>query len=183
MNLGVLISGTGSNLKALIDAKEDNFFKSDIKLVLSNKEAKGLFHGYNANIPSFVVKSDEEILKKLEEYKIDLIVLAGYLPKISEKIIDRYKNKIINIHPSLLPKYGGKGYYGMKVHEAVFNAREIESGVTIHYVNENLDDGDVILQEKVDIRNLKSPKEIAAEVLKLEHDLYKRAIKKLEGEI
>ena len=106
--------------------------------------------------------------------------MAGYLVKISKKLLDNFT--VINIHPSLLPKYGGKGFYGIHVHQAVFANKEKISGVTVHYVNENLDDGDIILQKEVDVSNCKSPEEIASEVLKVEHQTLKEVIKKLEDE-
>lgn len=183
MNIAVFISGTGSNLKALIDAEKNGEFKSKICLVISNRNAKGLFHGYNACIPSFAVKDDEQILEKLKEYKIDFIVLAGYLKQISTLILNQYRGMIINIHPSLLPKYGGKGFYGMNVHEAVFNNNEKISGVTVHYVDENLDTGKIILQRQVDISDCKSPSEIRDRVLKMEHKTLKDAVALVEKNI
>lgn len=182
MKIAVFISGTGTNLKALIDAQKNNEFNSTIELVISNKDAKGLFHGLNANIPSMVIKDDKEILEKLEEYNIDFIVLAGYLKRINESILNKYENRIINIHPSLLPKYGGKNFYGMKVHQAVFDNKDKVSGVTVHYVDENLDSGKIILQREVDISDCKSPTEIKDKVLKVEHIILKEAIKKIEEE-
>lgn len=181
MRIAVFISGTGTNLKALIDAQKNNEFESEIKLIISNRNAKGLFHGYNADIPSFVVKSDEEILKKLKEYNIDFIVLAGYLKQVGPVILNEYEGRIINIHPSLLPKYGGKSFYGLKVHEAVFENNEKTSGVTVHYVDENLDSGSIILQKEVDITDCKSPVEIRDKVLEVEHITLKEAIKRIEG--
>lgn len=178
MRLAVFISGTGSNLKALIDAEKDNYFVSHIELIVSNKDAKGLDYAREENIAYLISKDEDEILEELSDKKIDLIVLAGYLPKVSKKIIDKYK--IINIHPSLLPKYGGKGFYGMNVHKAVFENKEKISGVSIHYVNENLDDGDIILQRKVDISKCESAEEIAKKVLEVEHKSLKEVIKQLE---
>ena len=179
MRLAVFISGTGSNLKALIDAEKENYFDSEIKLVVSNKEAKGLSYAREESISYIISKDDEEILEKLRDKKIDLIVLAGYLPKVTKNIIDKYR--IINIHPSLLPKYGGKGFYGLNVHKAVFENKEKISGVSIHFVNENLDDGDIILQRKVDISKCESAEEIAEKVLEVEHKSLKEVIKQLEG--
>ena len=178
MRLAVFISGTGSNLKALIDAEKKNYFDSQIKLVVSNKDAKGLSYAREENISYIISKDDEEILEKLRDKNIDLIVLAGYLPKVTKKIIDKYR--IINIHPSLLPKYGGKGSHGMNVHKAVFENKEKISGVSIHFVNENLDDGDIILQRKVDISKCESAEEIAKRVLEVEHKSLKEVIKQLE---
>lgn len=178
MNIAVFISGTGTNLKALLDAQKDNYFKSKIVEVVSNKNAAGLNFAREFGIDTLVSKDDSEIINRLREKKVDLIVLAGFLPKVSEKIINEFT--IINIHPSLLPKYGGKGFYGIHVHEKVFENMEKESGATVHYVNENLDDGDIILQRKVDISDCKSAQDIANKVLKIEHGILKDAIKKLE---
>lgn len=180
MNLAVFISGGGSNLKALIDASNSSYFVSKIKLIVSNKDAPGLEHARANNIDYLISKDENEIINALNKHDIDLIVLAGYLVKISKKILDEFT--VINIHPSLLPKYGGKGFYGIHVHQAVFANNEKISGVTVHYVNENLDDGDIILQKKVDISNCKNPNEIASEVLKVEHKTLKEVIKKLEEE-
>ena len=160
MNLAVFISGGGSNFKALIDAQNSGYFNSQIKFVVSNKNAPGL--------------------KYAKENNIDLIVLAGYLVKISKKILDEFT--VINIHPSLLPKYGGKGFYGMNVHNAVFENKEKVSGVTVHFVNEKLDDGDIILQKQVDISHCKNADEISQEVLKVEHKTLKEVIRILEEE-
>ena len=180
MNLAVFISGGGSNLKALIDAQNCGYFQSQIKIIIANKDAPGLRHARDNDIDYLISKNEDEIIDTLKKYNIDLIVLAGYLVKISKKILDNFT--VINIHPSLLPKYGGKGFYGIHVHEAIFANKEKVSGVTVHYVNENLDDGDIILQKEVDISNCKNPKEIASEVLKVEHKTLKEVIKELEDE-
>lgn len=180
MNLAVFISGGGSNFKALIDAQDEGYFKSQIKYVVSNKDAAGLKYARENNIAYLISKDEDEIIEKLKDHNIDLIVLAGYLVKISKKILDDFT--VINIHPSLLPKYGGKGFYGMNVHDAVFENKEKISGVTVHFVNENLDEGDIILQKEVDISNCKNAEEISKEVLKVEHKTLKEVIKKLEEE-
>ena len=120
-----------------------------------------------------------DLLKRLKKDNIFLIVLAGYLKKIPREIINVFKNKILNIHPALLPKYGGKGMYGMNVHNAVFKNNETESGITIHYVNENYDEGQIIFQKSCDIKHCQSPEEIAIEVQKLEHKYYPLVIEDL----
>ena len=182
-NIAVLISGGGTNLQAIIDNTKNNYINGKIKIVISNREdAYGLTRAKNAGIKAVVIKDDEKLISTLSENKIDLIILAGYLKILPEKITKIYENKIINIHPSLLPKYGGKGFYGMHVHDAVFANKEKISGVTVHYVNENLDDGDIILQKQVDISFCKSPEEVSKEVLKVEHETLKEVIKKLEEE-
>lgn len=180
MNLAVFISGGGSNFKALIDAQNSGYFNSQIKFVVSNKNAPGLKYAEENNIDSLISKDEDEIIKNLKEHNIDLIVLAGYLVKISKKILDEFT--VINIHPSLLPKYGGKGFYGMNVHNAVFENKEKVSGVTVHFVNEKLDDGDIILQKQVDISHCKNADEISQEVLKVEHKTLKEVIRILEEE-
>lgn len=180
MKLAVFISGTGSNLKSLIDAQNSGFFESKIKIVVSNRNAPGLEFAKENNIDYLISKNEDEIIDVLKDKEIDLIVLAGYLVKISTKILDNFT--VINIHPSLLPKYGGKGYYGLNVHKAVFANKEKVSGVTVHYVNEKLDDGAIILQKEVDISKCKSPEEISKEVLKVEHQILKEVVKKLEEE-
>lgn len=182
MNIAVFISGRGSNLKALIDAKNRGEFDSNISLIISNKDAKGLMYGYYANIDSFVIKDDDKLLDKLRDYSIDFIVLAGYLKTVPDEIVDNYEGRIINIHPSLLPKYGGKGFYGMNVHQAVFDNKEKESGASVHYVTKEIDGGDIVLQRKVDISDAKSPSEIRDKVLEIEHTILKDAIKKIEEE-
>jgi len=111
-----------------------------------------------------------------EKYPVDLIVLAGFMRKLNKTFFNRIKTPVINIHPALLPKYGGKGMYGMKVHEAVFKNREKISGVTTHFVNEIYDDGKIIAQKECDISMCKSSEEVAAKVLELEHELYPKII-------
>lgn len=178
MNLAVFISGRGSNLKALLDAQREGYFSSKICLVVSNKEAEGLDYAREEGIDYLVSKDDKEIIRTMKDKNIDLVVLAGYLPKIRKDLIDNFT--LINIHPSLLPKYGGKGYYGMNVHRAVFKNGEKTSGVTVHYVNEKLDDGKIILQREIDISKCESAEEVADEVLVVEHEILKDAIKLLE---
>ncbi|MBT8218642.1 MAG: phosphoribosylglycinamide formyltransferase, partial [Bacteroidia bacterium] len=124
----------------------------------------------------------EEILKELTKRHIDLIVLAGFLMLIPEYLVTRYPKKIINIHPALLPKYGGKGMYGHHVHEAVKAAGEKYSGMTIHYVNKNYDEGDIILQRKCRLAKKDSAEDIAKKVLKLEHRYYPVTIEKVLGD-
>ena len=135
----------------------------------------------NLGIPSFVFSRDvfvegTPILAKLAEYQIDLIVLAGFMNKISDALLTAYPGKIINIHPALLPKHGGKGMYGMHVHEAVVAAGEKESGITIHYINENYDEGDIIFQAKCEVLPADTPEEVATKVHALEYAHYPHVI-------
>ncbi len=172
-NLVVFASGNGTTLQSIIDSINSGILQAQIKLVVSNNEdAYALERAKKANIETYIINSktteeiDIELEKILSNYEIDLIVLAGYLKKIGNRLISKYT--IINTHPSLLPKFGGKGMYGMKVHTAVIEAKEKISGVTLHYVNENYDDGDIIKQTKVDILPSDTPETLSQKVQKVE---------------
>ncbi|MGP1405612.1 phosphoribosylglycinamide formyltransferase [Filifactor alocis] len=181
--IAVFVSGGGTNLQSLLDAEQDKFFQSKICLVISNREdAYALERAKNYNVPAFVLKSENEILDKLSEYDIDTIVLAGYLRILGTTLLKEYQDRIINIHPSLLPKYGGKGMYGLNVHRAVFEHKEKESGATVHFVNETVDGGKILIQESISIEGAVSPEEIQKIVLDVEHRILKEAILKLEEE-
>ncbi|MGB4984508.1 MAG: phosphoribosylglycinamide formyltransferase [Erysipelotrichaceae bacterium] len=175
VNIAVFVSGGGSNLQSLIDDKQ---IKDNIKLVVSNKEAAyGLVRAKDNNIATLVSKDFGEILDVLKGYSIDLVVLAGYLAIIPQHFVDAYPNKIINIHPALLPSFGGKGYYGMNVHKAVYEQGCKVSGPTVHFVTGGVDKGPIILQRSVDISSCGSPEEIQTKVLVLEHQLLPEAVK------
>ena len=174
INIAVFISGYGSNLQSLIDAQGKTLLSGKIAFVLSsNKDAYGIIRAKNNNIPVACLNEKEvgkdvfysTIEKQLRKYSIDLIVLAGYLPLLNSDFVQRWNKKIINIHPSLLPKYGGKGYYGLRVHQAVLDNKEEFTGATVHYVNEEIDGGEIIAQERIKV-NAKSAKELQDLVLK-----------------
>ncbi len=155
-NLVIFASGGGTTLQAIIDAIANKELDCKINLVISNSpDAYALERAKNARIETYVIqnkKSDEmdlELEQILKNHEIDLIVLAGYLKKIGPRLVEKYT--IINTHPSLIPKFCGKGMYGMKVHEAVVNAGEKISGATVHYVNQNYDEGNIISQTKIDV--------------------------------
>jgi len=158
--IAVLVSGGGTNLQALIDYKKDNRFY-DISLVISNNsEAYALTRAKLNNIPTEVVlKKDfnsqddfeEQIIKLLEKNSIDLIVLAGFMCILTEKFTSKYQNRIINVHPSLIPSFCGKGFYGLKVHEAALEYGVKVTGATVHFVNEIPDGGKIIMQKAVEI--------------------------------
>ena len=155
-NLVIFASGNGSTLQSIIDNIKKGTLKAKINLVVSNNEkAYAIQRAKNSNINTYIIKNktlesiDEELTQLLTNYKIDLIVLAGYLKMIGPKLIQNYK--IINTHPSLLPKYGGKGMYGMKVHNAVVKAKEKFTGPTVHFVNNEYDKGNIISQTKIEI--------------------------------
>lgn len=190
LRLGVLVSGSGSNLQSIIDATESGVLKSKVVCVLSNKEsAYALERGRNHGIDAIYINPkdpcyDDILLNYMKEYKVDLIVLAGYLKIVDKKLIDLYKGRIINIHPSLLPKYGGKGYYGIHVHEAVLKAGEKESGATVHYVDDGIDTGEIILQRSLKVREDDTPQTLQKRILEeIEHKILVEAIKMLEEQI
>lgn len=173
LNLVVFASGNGSTLQAIIDAINNNELSASINLVVSNnKDAFALERAKNNNIDTYIISNkefqsqDEELYEVLSNYKIDLIVLAGYLKMIGPKLLNKYT--IINTHPSLLPKYGGKGMYGMKVHKAVVEAGEKISGVTLHYVNSEYDKGNIIAQTKVDVLPTDTAEDVSAKVQAVE---------------
>lgn len=184
-NLAVMVSGGGTNLQALIDASAAGGIRSKICLVISNKEdAYALERARSAGIPAQYIHhtNQEELGRTLSAHNIDLIMLAGYLQKIPAEIIEKYRGRILNIHPSLLPKYGGKGFYGMNVHRAVLNAGDAVSGATIFYVDENYDTGRILIQQQTDISGLKTAEDIAAAVLETEHKIIVESIRRLEYE-
>lgn len=172
-NLVVFASGSGTTLQSVIDAINSGDLDAKINLVVSDKEsAYALKRAEDSNIPTYVISSkckndiDDELFNVLKDYAVDLIVLAGYLKMIGDNLINNYK--IINTHPSLLPKFGGKGMYGMKVHTAVFEAKEEFSGPTIHFVNNEYDKGNIIVQTKVEIKEADTPDVISAKVQAIE---------------
>ncbi len=181
--IAIFASGGGSNAQAII-----NYFKNnpqvEVALIVSNNTNAGVIDRAQAEeIPFYILQKGEleelEFSEVLIALEIDFIVLAGFLKKIPQDIIDAYPNKIVNIHPALLPKYGGKGMYGMNVHKAVVSHNEKESGMTIHYVNENYDEGNIIEQHKVELFPTDTAEDCAKKVLKLEHQYFAPCIEKL----
>jgi phosphoribosylglycinamide formyltransferase-1 len=177
----ILASGAGSNANKIIE----HFSNKNVQICLiatNNKNAGVIDIANNNKIPTYLIKRDNfesEFLDNLKNINPDLIILAGFLWKIPQIIINSFKNKIINIHPSLLPKFGGKGMYGHFVHEAVFNSKEKESGITIHYVNENYDEGQIIKQFKVDIIETDTPSDIESKVRSLEIEYFAKTIEEI----
>ena len=176
-------SGNGSNVENIIQYFKNNDSISIVGIFTNNLHAKVLDRAKKHNIFSLVFNKSELsegfILQKINSLQPDLIVLAGFLLKFPEHIIKEYPNKIINIHPALLPNYGGKGMYGMNVHNAVLENNEKETGITIHFVNEHYDEGEFISQHKVNIENCRTAEEIATKVQELEHEFFPKAIQKL----
>ena len=178
VNIAVFVSGGGTNLQSIIDACLENKINGSIKLVISNrKKAYGLERARLAGIKAVWTKDEDEIISLLEEEQIDLIVLAGYLAIVSENLINKYQNKIINIHPSLIPSFCGPGYYGIHVHEEVYKRGVKVSGATVHFVSKVVDGGPIILQQAIDISDCKSPEEIQEKILNnIEHNLLVKAV-------
>ncbi|MEK6615543.1 MAG: phosphoribosylglycinamide formyltransferase [Bacteroidota bacterium] len=181
--IAIFASGEGSNTQRLIDY----FAGADVIIsiiVCNNQKANVLKRAEKRLIPSLLINKEwsyngELVLKKLVDEKIDLIVCAGFLWKIPAPILHAFPNKIVNIHPALLPKFGGKGMYGLNVHKAVIEAKEKESGVTIHYLNEYYDEGKIILQKKCEVRKDDTPETLAQKVRILEHEWYPKTIEQL----
>ena len=177
LNIAVCVSGGGTDLQSVIDACEAGKINGQIRLVISNrKKAYGLERARLHGIQAEWIKDEDEILKRFEEEKIDVVVLAGYLAIVGDKLIEQYKNRIINIHPSLIPSFCGPGFYGMHVHEAVFKRGVKVSGETVHFVTGEVDGGPIILQRAVDISDLETPEDFQARVLEIEHEILPEAV-------
>ena len=180
MNICVFASGKGSNFKAILEAIQNKKLSSNVVAFVSNKKNCGAeLIAKENNIKTFSFDSPD-LINNLKNLKVDFIILAGFLKKLDEKFIDAFKNKIINIHPALLPSYGGAGMYGMNIHKAVIANKEKFSGITIHFVNENYDEGKIIFQGKVAIDENDDENSLAEKIHKLEHEHYPRVIKQFE---
>lgn len=181
-NIVLFASGNGSNAEEIIKFFKNSEFGKVVAVFSNKADAKVLDRAKNHNIPSVVFNKTQLnegfVLEQLHQFQPDLIVLAGFLLKFPESILKEYP-KVINIHPALLPKYGGKGMYGMNVHQAVLDNKEKETGITIHYVNEHYDEGEFIFQKAVNIEDCKTAEEIAQKVHELEHQYFPEVIGKL----
>ena len=183
-NIVIFASGEGTNAQCIID--HFNFSSSiNVAMVASNKaEANVLNRAKKAGIQTLVIDrksfyETEEVVDVLKKNKTDLIVLAGFLWMIPENLVTAFPNAIVNIHPSLLPKFGGKGMYGMNVHRAVIEAKEKESGITIHFVNGEYDKGKIISQHRCDVSENESAESLAGKIQNLEHLFFPKAIEKI----
>jgi formyltetrahydrofolate-dependent phosphoribosylglycinamide formyltransferase len=185
LNIAVFVSGRGSNLQSILQSRELADL-IEIKAVISDKVECGAFEiAKKFSVPTFSLGNENGLINYnnlsdfLTQLNIDLIVLAGFLKLIPSEVVQKYKLRIINIHPALLPSFGGKGMYGINVHRAVYKSSAKVSGASVHFVDETYDTGTIIAQECVDIRDVKSPEEIAERVLKIEHRILPRVIKLL----
>lgn len=177
LNIGVLVSGGGTNLQAIIDASESGEINGAVKVVVSNKkDAYGLERAKQHNIEAYYETDEDKIIEILKEQKIDLVVLAGYLKIISPKFVNEYRNKMINIHPSLIPSFCGAGFYGQRVHQAVIDYGAKVTGATVHFVDEGADTGPIIMQDVVKVSSNDDAKSLAQKVLEVEHRILKQSI-------
>lgn len=186
VNIAVLVSGRGSNLQTIIDGIEAGDIKGEVKIVISSKEEayaleRAQNHGINGvyigrkNYPDNTIRN-QKIIEILEKNDIGLIVLAGYMSILDRNIVQRFKNKIINIHPSLIPSFCGKGFYGQRVHRAVLDYGVKLTGATVHFVDEGTDTGPVILQRAVEVDFDDTVDSLSKKVLKVEHELLPLAV-------
>ncbi len=194
MKLGFLASHGGSNMQAIIDACKSGELNATPAVIISNNAESGaLAKARYEAIPHYHLSGkthsspeqlDQAILDTLLAHQVDIVILAGYMKKLGEQTLNRYAGAILNIHPALLPKFGGQGMYGIHVHEAVLAADEHETGATIHLVTEEYDTGAIIAQEKVRVIHGDTPKSLQDRVLKAEHALFKSILQNIaEGKI
>jgi len=187
IKIGVLVSGGGTNLQAIIDSCESGYIPGRVVVVISNrKDAYALERAKKHNIPALFINPkdyknldeySEKISEELIKKEVDLVCLAGFLLKLSPEFVRKFKNRIMNIHPALLPSFGGPGMYGHHVHEAVIKSGVKITGCTVHFVDEEYDHGPIILQKAVEVKDDDTPEKLAERVLKEEHKIYPEAIK------
>ena len=185
--IAVFVSGGGSNFKAIHHQIQKREIPGEIVLVISNNPNCGAIEYANENsIPIIIINAvqypnphtrDEFFIETCLKAEIDLICLAGYMKMLPPAFVKQYENKILNIHPGLLPEFGGKGFFGMRVHDAVINSGKRESGATVHFVGEIYDYGPIILQKKVEVLETDTAESLAARILKLEHKLFPEVVK------
>lgn len=194
LKLGILASHTGTNFQAILDACQSGLLQSRIAVVISNNsKSLALQRAKSAQLPTRHLSSvthpnpadlDRAMVSAFHEYQVDLVVMAGYMKRLGPEMLSCYAARIINIHPALLPKFGGEGMYGSRVHEAVMKSGDPESGVTIHLVDGNYDTGPIIAQTRVQVLTNDTAVSLAARVLKREHKFYvETLIKIVSGEI
>jgi phosphoribosylglycinamide formyltransferase 1 len=186
VKIGVLLSGSGSNFQQIINQVEAGTINGEIVVAISNKkEAYGLERASQKNIPCLFIDatkySDDEyhecLLAELESKGVELVVLAGYIKILNKKFIDKYRHKIINIHPSLIPSFCGKKYYGIKVHQAAIAYGVKVSGATVHFVDEEADHGPIIIQKVVEVIDQDTPESLAKRILSVEHEILPEAVR------
>ncbi|MCG8482420.1 MAG: phosphoribosylglycinamide formyltransferase [Clostridia bacterium] len=187
VKIAVLVSGGGTNMQAVIDEINSGNINGDIEIVISSSpDAFALKRAESHGIEGIYIGKDnypdveertEAIIKILEDHEISLVILAGYMSILDKKMVKRFQNQIINIHPSLIPSFCGKGYYGKKVHQAVLDYGAKLTGATVHFVDEGTDTGPVILQKSVEVKQNETVETLAKKVLDIEHQLLPKAVK------
>ena len=189
MRLGILASHHGTNFQAVIDACQCGNLAAEVAVAISNNSQSGaLVRARAANIPTVHLSGrthpqaealDEALLSALTDHQVDLVVMLGYMKKLGSRTLQHFQGRIINIHPSLLPKYGGQGMFGLNVHKAVLESADTETGVTVHYADEHYDTGQMITQVRIQVMPDDSPESLAARVLRQEHKLLVNTLKQL----
>lgn len=188
-NIAILASGNGTNAENIIRYFQQKAGEVQVALVVANRQHVNVFkRAEDVHVPCIYISKEkwatgEEVVKFLADYRVDFIVLAGFLAKVPDAVLHAYPQRIINIHPSLLPKYGGKGMYGDRVHQAVVEAGERESGITIQYINEHYDEGDIIAQFRCPVFPEDTAEDVATRVHALEYEHYPQVIEQLLAEI
>ena len=187
VNIVAFASGSGSNFKSIHNEIKIGKINAEIKLLVSNNpNAEVLSYANTEGIPMFIhnknrfpgkIEFIDSLFSELKNANANLLVLAGYMKKIPDEIVDHFERRIMNIHPSLLPKFGGKGFFGMNVHRAVIEENENQSGASVHFVNKIYDDGPILAQSSIEVKSGESPEELAKRVLIEEHKIYPEAIK------
>ncbi len=192
MNICVFASGTGTNFEAIISSVKNGYLNSKISLLITNnphctaaeiaKENNIAVSHINRKLYPDLTENlySEKFIEVLEEHEIDFIVLAGYMKKIPDEVINKFRDRMINTHPALLPLFGGKHMYGINVHKAVIESGMKVSGITIHFVNENYDEGKIIFQQCCEVNNVDDEFSLQEKIKKLEHKYYPEMIKKFE---
>ncbi|GAB4310743.1 phosphoribosylglycinamide formyltransferase [Pseudothermotoga elfii] len=186
LKIGILASGNGTNLQAIIDKSRNGQIPVRVAVVISDRNAFALRRARAHNIPAYIVKPGEydsqreyeqQMVDILKKHESELVVLSGFMKILSPHFIDSFKGRIINIHPSLIPAFCGKGFYGMKVHEAVIDYGVKITGATVHFVDENVDSGPIIIQKAVAVEDSDTPETIAQKVHEIEHEILPEALK------
>ncbi len=186
LKIAVLASGEGTNLQAIIDAIKKGRLRAEIRVVISNNSGSGALrrarregiYGLHLSHKQFTAPEefDARLLQVLEEREVELVCLAGYMKLLSPRVVGAYRNRILNIHPALLPSFGGKGMYGQRVHQAVIEYGVKVTGVTVHLVDEKYDHGPIVLQKAVEVLEDDTAETLSQRVLRVEHELYPKAI-------
>jgi phosphoribosylglycinamide formyltransferase-1 len=179
----IFASGSGTNAENIIKYFAETKIGTVVAVFTNRSDAKVIERAQNYQVPAVVFSKDDlnesKILQKINTFRPDLIVLAGFLLKFPQDIIEAYPDKIINIHPALLPKYGGKGMYGMNIHRTIVENKEKETGITIHFVNENYDEGNILFQKNIVLSGDETAEEVAHKIHELEQEHFPQVIERL----